>query len=163
VDDLRELNPDLRRTTTPGTPHALRVPVGTADPIQTSLVGSESLFRTFRTHTVKSGENLSVIARRYGVTVAELREANGLRTTRLSIRQELVVPTRSTAGLPSGTALQPMAARASASAPLTYRVRRGDTLFGIARQFSTTVATIKQLNGLRSDVIRPGDQLRIRR
>jgi membrane-bound lytic murein transglycosylase D len=163
VVDLRELNPELRRTTTPGVPHALRVPIGTAAPVRASLAGSEVTFRTFRTHSVRSGESLSVIARQYGTTVAELMEANGLRSTRLNIRQELVIPTRFTAALPSTAAAEPVSSRAAAAGPATYRVRRGDTLSAIARQFSTTVSAIKQLNGLRSDVIRAGDLLRIRR
>jgi LysM repeat protein len=44
-----------------------------------------------------------------------------------------------------------------------YKVRSGDTLFSIAKQFSTTVTQIKQLNGLTSDRIKVGDQLRLPR
>jgi membrane-bound lytic murein transglycosylase D len=44
-----------------------------------------------------------------------------------------------------------------------YRVRPGDTLFSIARQFSTTVAQLKQMNGLAGDSIKVGDQLRVPR
>ena len=47
------------------------------------------------------------------------------------------------------------------SRTITYRVKRGDTLFGIARLFDTTVAEIKALNRLRSNLINPGDRLRI--
>jgi LysM repeat protein len=43
-----------------------------------------------------------------------------------------------------------------------YRVRPGDTLYGIARQFSVTVGQLKQWNNLSSDTIKPGDQLRVR-
>lgn len=41
----------------------------------------------------------------------------------------------------------------------TYRVRSGDSLWQIAREFGTSVATIKQINGLRSSQIKPGQSL----
>jgi LysM repeat protein len=43
-----------------------------------------------------------------------------------------------------------------------YLVKRGDTLSGIAARFRTSVASIKRLNGLRGDVIRAGQTLRVR-
>jgi LysM repeat protein len=52
---------------------------------------------------------------------------------------------------------------ATGNAARTYQVRSGDTLFSIARQFSTTVAELKRLNGLSNDSIRPGDRLTVRR
>jgi LysM repeat protein len=48
------------------------------------------------------------------------------------------------------------------SAPLTYRVKKGDTLSSIARLFDTTVDKIKNLNRLRGSRITPGDRLTIR-
>ncbi len=63
-------------------------------------------------------------------------------------------------------------ATASASGPsaapvsgqlVTYRVRRGDTLSSIARQFDTTVNSLKRLNQLSSDAINVGDRLTVRR
>jgi LysM repeat protein len=44
---------------------------------------------------------------------------------------------------------------------ITYRVKSGDTLFGIAKLFDTTVAKIKSLNRLRSNRIQPGTRLKI--
>jgi membrane-bound lytic murein transglycosylase D len=55
------------------------------------------------------------------------------------------------------------AVKASASnAPLTYRVKKGDTLSSIARLFDTTVDTIRSLNRIRGTRITPGDRLTIR-
>jgi LysM repeat protein len=50
----------------------------------------------------------------------------------------------------------------SRSTPLTYRVKRGDTLSSIARLFDTTVDKLKSLNRLRDTRITPGDRLTIR-
>lgn len=165
VDELRDLNPDLRRTTTPMTPHELKVPVGTAATIENQLEGAESLFRTFKFHTVKRGETMTTVARRYGVTTRELGEANDLSTrARLRAQQTLMIPARSATSLPAGARpAVTTTAKATGGSPQVYRVRQGDTLFSIARQFDTTVNTIKQLNSLSSDRIKIGDRLTVRR
>jgi membrane-bound lytic murein transglycosylase D len=171
VEELQDLNPELRRTTTPMTTHQLKVPVGTAAPIEIGLAKADALFRTFRFHTVKKGETVAVVARKYGVSSAALRDANGLSDkARISIRQTLAIPAPSTTALPAAPSSKPVTTvakatttKAPAGAPRVYRVRSGDTLFSIARQFSTTVAQLKQLNGLAGDSIRVGDQLKVPR
>lgn len=167
VEELQDLNPELRRTTTPMTTHALKVPVGTAAPIEVGLTKADALFRTFRFHTVKKGETVASVARKYGVSSAALRDANGLSDkARISVRQTLAIPAPSTTALPAAPSTKPVSTTAKAStagAPRVYRVRPGDTLFSIARQFSTTVAQLKQLNGLAGDSIKVGDQLKVPR
>jgi membrane-bound lytic murein transglycosylase D len=171
VEELQDLNPELRRTTTPMTrdgkdSHTLKVPVGTAASIQAQLDSAESLYRTFKFHTVKKGETVTSVARKYGITSNELREANGLSARgRISAKQELMIPARSASSLPSVSASRATAtARATTAAgSKTYKVRPGDTLFSIAKQFSTTVEELKRLNRLSSDRIKPGDQITVRR
>jgi membrane-bound lytic murein transglycosylase D len=167
VDELRELNPELRRTTTPMGEHELKVPLGTAPTLRSRLATIDSsLFVQFTFHTVKRGETVASIARRHKITQAELRLANDLTTrSRIRVNQSLMIPQRTANALPSTatarTTAPPPEAR-SASGPLTYRVRRGDTLFRIARQFDTTVDALKRLNRLRSDSINVGDRLTVR-
>jgi membrane-bound lytic murein transglycosylase D len=166
VEELQELNPELRRTTTPLTAHELKVPVGTGAAIQTQLETAEPLYRTFKFHTVKRGETVTTIARRYGISTAKLREANGLSSrARVSTSQVLQIPAPSTAALPSPTPASPGATvrAAPAGSSQTYRVRSGDTLFSIARQFSVSVSDLKRWNGLTSDRIKVGDRLTVRR
>ena len=64
---------------------------------------------------------------------------------------------------PARTAAPRQIARAVDSTPktVTYKVKRGDTLFGIAQLFDTTVAKIKTLNKLRTNQIKPGTRLKI--
>ena len=167
VDLLRELNPELRRTTTPAGSHDLKVPVGTAATIQARLATDDPPYAHFTFHTVKRGETVAALARRYKVTQSDLRQANDL-TARASIRanQTLMIPQRSASGLPSSSAAATRVAAAKTppptAGPINYRVRRGDTLIGIARQFGTTVARLKQLNQLSSDRINIGDRLTVR-
>jgi len=161
VEDLRALNPELRRATTPMGSHELNVPLGTAVTVQSRLAMDNPPYAHFTIHTVKRGETVSSVARRYKVAQNDLRRANEL-TARATIRagQELMIPQRTAGGLPSA----PAVARAETPSPagaVDYRVRRGDTLLSIARQFGTTVARIKQLNRLTSDRINIGDRLQV--
>jgi membrane-bound lytic murein transglycosylase D len=163
LEQVRELNPELRRTTTPAQPHELKVPIGTAATIQARLATADpSLFVKFDFHTVRRGETLAAIARRYGIRLADLRAANDMRTSRISVNQTLMIPTRPSGGLPSTTRASVPVVASSAGSPVTYRVQRGDTLFSIARRFDTTVDSIKRLNRLSTDRIIVGDRLMVR-
>lgn len=93
-------------------------------------------------YTVRRGDSLERIARRYGTTVRALRAANGLRGTQINIGVVLRIPTGRTE-----TTL--------------YRVRWGDTLGEIAQRYNTTIATLVRLNNLRSHHIQAGKVLRI--
>ena len=161
-DKIQALNPELRRTTTPNGTHDLRVPAGTAASVERQIASADALFVQFTHHTVRRGETLSAIGRRYHVSVAELREANNLGTRAiLRINQTLLIPQRSAQGLPVPVAVT-ASAESQPPSPLTYRVRRGDTLYGIARRFDTTVDAIKRLNQLRTNRINIGDRLTVR-
>ena len=93
-------------------------------------------------YTVRRGDSLERIARRYGTTVRALRVANGLRGTQINIGAVLRIPVDQT-----GTTL--------------YQVRWGDTLGGIARRYNTTIATLVRLNNLPSNHIQADTVLRI--
>lgn len=76
--------------------------MGGCEPLQALLGGPEAPLPV--THTVEKGDTLSAIARRYGVTLDELRQANDLSGDLIEIGQVLVIPgaTEPTAGTPSG-------------------------------------------------------------
>jgi peptidoglycan lytic transglycosylase D len=187
VDVIQQLNPELRRWTTPvrGSGYELRVPEGTAEPLQVKLEESLDVTRaSLNWHTVRSGETLTTIARKLRVSRVDLAEANYL-TARSRVRpgQKLIVPRPPTtlmAAQPDrptpALETRPLAARASfistdgasdddsnqAEAERhTYRVRRGDTLSSIARLFSTNVSALKHWNRLRSNHISPGQRLTV--
>ncbi len=108
VEHLQDLNPDLRRTTTPMTSHDLKVPVGTSATIQDRLASIDtSEYRAFKFHTVKRGETLATIARRYNLTSKQLIDANELRTAKVARNQTLMIPQRPAPALPTATAGRP--------------------------------------------------------
>jgi membrane-bound lytic murein transglycosylase D len=93
---LQDLNPELRRWTTPlrMSPYEIRVPEGTADAIRTRLSETDPLeLAPLNRHTVKKGETLLSISRKLGVTRADLAEANYLSTkAQLRAGQSLIIP-----------------------------------------------------------------------
>jgi membrane-bound lytic murein transglycosylase D len=92
VADLKALNPELLRSTTPpkDADYALRVPVGTSTEIARRMDETDGQDLLSLTHyTVKSGETLAVVARKLHIGRADLADANGLSQ---SARQELMVP-----------------------------------------------------------------------
>ncbi len=94
-------------------------------------------------YTVRAGDSLWLIARRYGTTVEAIKSLNGLTSDLINVGQVLKLPAGSTEG------------------SWEYTVRAGDTLWLISRRFGTTVDAIKGLNGLTSDVLNIGQVLRI--
>ena len=181
IEEIQALNPELRRWVTPARAenYEVKVPVGTGARLSEGLAeASPSDFATFKWHTVARGETLATVARRFRVRRTDLAEANGLSAkARLRPGQELLIPRAPTTLLASRAAapdaVPPIAARAvagskpspAASLPdqprVVHRVKRGDTLFGIARLYQTTVPAIKAWNRLRDNRIKPGDRLTI--
>ena len=102
------------------------------------------------TYTVKSGDTLSAIAKKYGTTVDAIASLNGISNPNLIyVGQYLVIPTTSSAEVPETT-------------PQTYTVKSGDTLSGIANIFGTTYQKIAELNGISNpNLIYPGQVLKI--
>ena len=95
-------------------------------------------------YTVKKGDTLYSIARNYNTTVDEIKKANNLSSNSLSIGQELVIPTKS---------------ENQTVSTQTYTVKKGDTLYNIAKNFNTTVTDIKKLNNLNSNILSVGQKL----
>lgn len=95
-------------------------------------------------YTVKSGDSLWSISRKFGVSVSELKEANNLSSNLLSIGQNLIIP-----------------GKISEKESDEYAVQKGDTLYSIARKFNTTVDNLKSLNNITTDSLAIGQILKI--
>ncbi len=107
-----------------------------------------------RTHTVRSGEHLTGIARAYGTTIAAIATANKLADpSRIYAGQRLSIPgaapATASAG-PAASAPEPATPAPPAAAPVarTHTVRAGEHLTGIARTYGTTVDAVARANGL---------------
>lgn len=93
------------------------------------------------TYTVKSGDSLYSIAKKYNTTVSDLMTYNRLTSNLLSIGQVLKIPTN--------------------MSEIAYTVKSGDTLYEIARKYNTTVDSIKNKNNLTSNTLSIGQVLKI--
>ena len=105
------------------------------------------------THTVKSGENLGLIAKKYKCTVTDLKEWNNLSKSNIYPNQKLVVykPTeKDSSSVKEGKYLY-------------HVVRKGDTLWDIAKEYDgVTVDQIKRLNNItNTKTIKPGQKIKI--
>ena len=178
VEKVRELNPELRRFCTPPGEFTMRLPKGSKDQFAANFekVGPEERLR-FTQHKVEKGEPLAKIARAYGVSEAAIMRTNGLKSYRqVKVGKVIVIPVgKASRGLLAGAQLEDRRGRgyAQARTPVqksvaaataaavrakdaermsikhaVYVVKPGDTLWGIAAKFSTTVARIKRLNGM---------------
>jgi membrane-bound lytic murein transglycosylase D len=178
VDDIQQLNPELRRWTTPirGDGYELTVPKGTADTIRTRLATTAPAeLNALQWHVVKRGESLASIARKLGVSRLDLAEANYLKTTsRVNAGQKLLIPRMPSAALLARTGAPASADRTVADAVpavfedddapeevtrIVHRVRAGETLSSIARKYQTTIEHLKSANNLRSSMLKVGTRL----
>lgn len=124
-------------------------------------------------HRIRPGENLGAIARRYGVSVPEIRGWNGLRSNRIVAGKSLEIQldgqpegeasarTRQAPATASASGTEGGSQVADAKGVVSYTVRKGDTLEGIAASFGVTVRALKKWNGLRGSRILIGQELLI--
>jgi membrane-bound lytic murein transglycosylase D len=175
ADDIQDLNPELRRWTTPvrGSGYDLRVPAGTAEAVRLRLTAaSPNELNALQWYSAKRGDTLSTIARKLRVSRTDLAEANYLSTnSKVVAGQKLLIPRMPSAALlaraASGVVVANEVATALADEPVadeeivrtSYRVKAGDTLFSIAKRHGTTVESLKALNNLRSNALKVGARL----
>lgn len=102
---------------------------------------------TSTTYSVKAGDTLYSIAKKYNTSVDKIKQLNNLLNDSLSIGQNLKLPITEYTEIPSKT--------------ITYTVKAGDTLYSIAREYNTTVNNIKNQNNLTTNLLTVGQKLLI--
>src|SRR6202161_152433 len=141
VETLRALTPPLLRLATPDDPaFELHLPAGTAEKFSAEIADIPAdKWVSWRRHRVEAGETLTSIGKKYHVTSASIAEANSLeRGAGLDPGEKLIIP---------ATQAQAETKRRLVS----YRVRKGDTLLGIADQFSVDSDDVKKWNRLKTN------------
>lgn len=157
LDELQLLNAGLSRWTTPPQgPHRLLVPSQQAASFRTALNQLPKEQRiTLRPYKVQSGDTLSQLAKKFGTSVAAIKESNSLGSTRIKINQRLLIPGgASSANKLSDTGNERYLRK------LGYRVRKGDSLYRIAKRFSISADDITRWNGIKKHgILRYGQSL----
>ncbi len=169
VDDFRSLNPGHTRPVIMSNgSRTLLVPIDKADIFSANLEEYDQPLISWQTYTLKKNERPEAVAAKFGITLARLREING-------INQHAVIR-------PGRSLLVPMSEDDDASnlgetwnspdfrppedlysSRLVYRVKSGDSLYAIARKHRVTVAALKEWNHLKSNRLKSGQRLTIYR
>ena len=161
VKELTALKPELRRKATPATSYSLKVPAGKGEVL---LAGLDEIAKwsppknAYVYHRVRKGETLSVIALRYRTSVSKIVRANNIRRKHfIRAGKKLKIPLR-------GSSI----GRIYASSKVVslppggkYRVKKGDSLWLIARRFKTNTKKLQQINELETTRLRVGQVLRV--
>lgn len=164
--ELKHLNPELRQGVTPlgDKDYRLKLPVGTRAVFEQNFSKLPEWSKTvWMRHTVRRGETLSSIARRFRTSTAVLRDMNRLSGGGIRAGATVLVPAGPDsppyAGVTARTERRPAASAGNA----TYRVRRGDTLWAISREFDVPIGDLRAWNGLdRRAAIQSGQRLVLR-
>ena len=179
MEDLKTFNPQYIKEIIPATdstPYVLRMPTQyvlqfvekaseiyaykTQEDIDKEQILKDAAKVSDRiVHKVKKGETLASIAKKYNVSVTELKQWNNLKKETLKTGQKLTVFT-SGGPKPNNTTTTSSKSSSTSSAQY-YVVKSGDTLASIAKKYNTTVAKLKKLNNLKSDKITVKQKIRV--
>ncbi|MGK9174654.1 murein transglycosylase D [Yokenella regensburgei] len=159
VSKLKTFNAGVKGSTLGASgPQYVMVPQKHADQLRESLASGEiaavqptlvadNTPLSSRSYKVRSGDTLSGIAARLGVTSKDLQQWNRLRGASLKVGQNLTVG--------AGTSAQRLASNADS---ITYRVRKGDSLSSIAKRHGVNIRDVMRWNSDTAN-LQPGDQL----
>lgn len=152
---LRNLNPAFKHGVThPASSNQLLLPIGKRLAFHESLAALPDTQRLkWRRHKVSRGETLNKIAHRYKLPVSAIRKANNLSGNRIRAKQKLLIP-------PSQSATIAATQRKKTKPKLRYRVRKGDSLYAIARKFQVEVNDLKRWNKVGKHLY-PGQRLTV--
>ena len=132
------------------------------------LEGTLAVKEVQKTHTVKNGEKLSTIARKYGVTVADLKSWNYVGKKGIKAGKKLVVYVKQDVVVPATVAKsdvpkEPQTNVAVNESPettvkladntnlKTHKVKKGETLYGISKKYGISVSKLIEINGLKKN------------
>ncbi len=166
VKKLRKLNNELRKSRTPPNQkkYILRIPDGSYNMVAQNMKRLHPVITTaYKTHTVRSGDTLNRVCRKYNLNKLTLLKANSLRSGTLKKGQRLRIPYRTTKYvlLKDGETPQSRFAMAGKDGKLIlHEIKKGETLSRISKKYNVPVDIIMQWNDI-SDVrrIRAGHHL----
>ena len=117
-------------------------------PSSTTIVtpSEDDIINDSNTYVVQRGDTLYAISRKFNIPVNDIKINNNLTSDLLTVGQILQIPT--------GTS--------NVNDIIIYKVKKGDSLYSLAKIYKTTIDDIKRLNNLTSDILRIDQELQIK-
>lgn len=163
INELSDLNPELRREITPPALYSLGVPpekgellLAYIDEIPEWSSPPPPSKKSYVYHSVKKGETLSIIASKYGTSLEEIARANNIRKKNfIRVGQKLKIP------LKKGLYERGYASKSELLSDGKYKIKKGDTLYLIAKRFNTDTKALQDINNLKSTTLYEGQIIRV--
>lgn len=160
MQEIRTYNPGfLRASTAPDGPHRLLLPLGNIHPFREKFARLDRRDRLKWTqYKVRQGDTLSAIAKHHDVSVSALKSTNNIKGSMIRIGQVLQIPLSG-----SARAQTVHVADSQSYENGYYIVKKGDTLWQIARRHNMSTEALLELNNLtQNSVIQPGQRLKVK-
>lgn len=109
----------------------------------------EEIQNIYRVYNVKRGDNLLSIGKKYGVPYRVIMDFNKLKSTRLNLKQKLIIP------------IDNKLANKKINGKFYYMVKKGDTLQSISKSYKISIKSLKQQNQIKGSIIRIGERLKL--
>ncbi len=166
VNQLYQLNPAFNRwATAPDGPHRLLLPRGKAEQFRQGVAQVPPNKRiNWVRHKIKNGETLSHISRKYGTSVALIREVNNIRGTQIRAGKHLMVPTATKSlrsyTLSQNSRIERIQNTNRSGTKRVHIVRPGQSLWSISRSYGVSTQALAKWNGIAPiDTLRVGQKL----
>jgi len=158
-DLLVTLNSELRQTMTPDKEYNFKVPLELAEKF-TKIVDEipkyEKPRQVFVHYRAKRGESIPSIARKYRTSVSAIMAYNDISGKRIKTGQRLIIPVNK-ANYKSNSHPKSDNDKSEANEDvIKYKVKKGETLASIAKQFDTSIEEIKRLNRIKRKTLKSG-------
>ncbi len=151
------LNPELRYKVLPGENYSIRIPPGKKETLLAELDTIEEQYQSPHNilyHRVRKGESLSRIAKRYNTTAKKIAWYNNISSENYIVAGQLLK-------IPQAGSYASRGKPAEQRRTIDYSVKRGDSLWVLAKRYNTTTKKIKELNNLGSVNLHIGQKLKI--
>lgn len=165
LNEFMALNPEYNRPVLKGSSdHDILLPVTAAETFKDNLSAHRKPLVSWQTYHAKRGERMDKIAKKYGVSVEQLREANNLpEQKKLNTPQDLIVPNSHAKGVTTqieDTSNNPSGA--DSSKPVEHIVKSKETLQTIANRYGVSIKHLREKNKLKTSILKAGQVLLIR-
>lgn len=174
LEEFKALNPSFNRPIIRAEHQpTLLLPADRVAKFNANLQAHKGELSSWKVYQPRRGESYAAIAKRFGVTEAALRSANGVgKRVKVASGASLLIPVNPRGGIQLASLQTPAAALsepkragrvAHAKQPnvRNHKVRSGDTLTSLAKRYGTSVEALKALNNLKSSKLKIGAQLRV--